>query len=93
MSIWKEQLKRYGIKSHDFAPDVPKVRVCDENGKELFKGWYVGHINRCTAPLGDRVRSNDVDHIVAHDGFADWNMPRSVVLTKVTPPHYIEVVG
>ena len=79
----------------DPLPGVPRVRIVDPDGRELFEGYYIRHENRQPAVFGgtDRLRPEDVDHCVAVDGFADWNMPRSLVIKKVTPPHRIEVVG
>lgn len=76
-------------------PGVPRVRIVDEEGRELFEGYYIRHENRQPAVFGgtDYLHPEDVDHCVAVDGFADWNMPRSLVIKKVTPPHRIEVIG
>lgn len=76
-------------------PGVPRVRIVDEEGRELFEGYYIRHENRQPAVFGgtDRLHPEDVDHCVAVDEFADWNMPRRLVIKKVTPPHRIEVVG
>lgn len=74
-------------------PGVPRVRIVDEEGHALFEGYYIRHENRQTCVLHDRLRPDDVDHLVAVDGFADWNMPRDLVIKRVTPPHRIEVVG
>lgn len=76
-------------------PGVPRVRIVDEEGRELFEGYYIRHENRQPAVFGgtDYLHPEDVDHLVAVDGFADWNMPRDLVIKKVTPPHRIEVIG
>ena len=76
-------------------PGVPRVRIVDEEGRELFEGYYIRHENRQPAVFGgtDYLHPEDVDHCVAVDGFADWNMPRRLVIKKVTPPHRIEVIG
>lgn len=76
-------------------PGVPRVRIVDEEGRALFEGYYIRHENRQPAVFGgtDYLHPEDVDHCVAVDGFADWNMPRSLVIKKVTPPHRIEVIG
>ena len=74
-------------------PGVPRVRIVDEEGHALFEGYYIRHENRQTCVLHDRLRPDDVDHLVAVDGFADWNMQRDLVIKRVTPPHRIEVVG
>lgn len=92
MSEWKEYLDYWGLDS-DYAPNVPRVKVVDKDGKELFNGWYIGHINRQVCAFGDELREEDVDHLVAVDGFADWGMSRSLVIKKITPPERIEAVG
>ncbi len=76
-------------------PGVPRVRIVDEEGRELFEGYYIRHENRQPAVFGgtDYLHPEDVDHLVAVDEFADWNMPRRLVIKKVTPPHRIEVIG
>ena len=76
-------------------PGVPRVRIVDEEGRALFEGYYIRHENRQPAVFGgtDYLHPEDVDHCVAVDEFADWNMPRSLVIKKVTPPHRIEVIG
>ena len=76
-------------------PGVPRVRIVDEEGRALFEGYYIRHENRQPAVFGgtDYLHPEDVDHCVAVDDFADWNMPRSMVIKKVTPPHRIEVIG
>lgn len=76
-------------------PGVPRVRIVDEEGHELFKGYYIRHENRQPAAFGgtDYLHLEDVDHCVAVDEFADWNMPRRLIIKKVTPPHRIEIIG
>lgn len=74
-------------------PGIPEVRVLDEDGREVFRGYYYRHVNRQVAPISDSLRPEDVDHCVVHDDFADWNMPKSFRATKITPPHHIEIVG
>lgn len=81
--------ERFGV---DPVVDIPMVRVVDEEGKEVMRGWYYRRENRQPAVFGDELRPEDVDHIVMHDDFADWNMPRAMKATKITPPHRIEVI-
>lgn len=71
---------------------VPMVRVVDEQGNEVLRGWYYRHVKRQLHVIGDSVRDEDVDHVVMYDGFADWNMPREPVAAVVEPPHRIEVI-
>lgn len=72
--------------------DIPMVRVVDESGKEVMRGWYYRHVKRQPAALDDEVREEDVQHLVMHDGLADWNMPRDIKATAITPPHRIEII-
>lgn len=72
--------------------DIPMVRVVDEDGNEVMRGWYCRHVKRQPCVMNDRVKDKDVDHIVLHDDFADWNMPRTLKANIITPPHRIEVI-
>lgn len=76
----------------DPMPGIPMVRVLDESGNEVMRGWYMRHENRQPCVLDDELREEDVDHLVMRDEYADWNMPRNVAVTRVTPPHIIEVI-
>lgn len=72
---------------------IPKVRVIDENGNEVMRGWYAYHEKRQICPIGeDSLEAHEVAHIVIHDSFADWNMPRTLVASEITPPHRIEII-
>ena len=73
-------------------PGVPQVRVLDERGKEVLRGWYVYHETRQPCVFDDELKDDEIVHYVVHDSFADWNMPRELVVSKITPPHRIEVV-
>ena len=77
----------------DPVPGIPMVRVLDEDGHEVLRGWYMRHENRQPYVFDDELRPEDVDHIVLHDAEADWGLPRSIVPTRITPPHRIEVIG
>lgn len=72
---------------------IPMVRVVDENGNELFRGWYYRHISRQPCVINDELHDEDVHHVVMHDSFADWNMPKRPIATEVAPPHRIEVIN
>lgn len=74
-------------------PGVPMVRVVDEQGNELARGYYIYHVNRNIGPFCRYLKAGDVDHLVAIDGFADWNLPQALEIKKVTPPHRIEVLA
>lgn len=69
---------------------IPMVRVLDEDGREVLRGWYAFHEKRQLCPMGDdELRVNDVSHLVVHSDWADWNMPRRLVVSEITPPHRI----
>lgn len=38
------------------------------------------------------MHPDDVDHLVAVENEADWNLPRRMTIKKVTPPHRIELI-
>lgn len=69
---------------------VPKVRVLDENGKEVLRGWYIFHQNTNVCFAEDKPEY--YDHFVVVDNFADLNMPKSLSIKRITPPHTIEVI-
>ena len=71
------------------VPGIPMVRVLDERGEEVLRGWYVRFAARQVCPMGDRLRPEDVRHLVLHESFEDWNMPTRLVPTEITPPHRI----
>lgn len=71
---------------------VPMVRVLDEGGREVMRGWYVRHESRQPCLVGDALLPEDVHHVVVCDAFADWGMPREMRASEVTSPHRIEVV-
>lgn len=48
-------------------------------------GYYVKHYNRETAPVGDYLHDEDVEHWLYYSSFADWNMPRSLERVKIIP--------
>lgn len=55
-----------------------------ENG-EWIVGGYFKHINRQPHPVGDRIRPKDIDHLIIQDGFADWGLPRGIIIDEVDP--------
>lgn len=71
---------------------VPRVRVLDEDGNEVLRGWYIFHKNRQPYALDDELKPEDVDHLVAFDEFVDWGMGKRLKVIKITPPHRIEVI-
>lgn len=82
-------MESFGVKP---PVDIPMVRVIDEDGNEVMRGWYYRHVKRQICVFNDSVKDEDIDHIVMHDGFADWNMPREPKASIITPPHRIEVI-
>ena len=48
-------------------------------------GTYMRHVNRMPAPVGDDLKPEDIEDIMLFDGFADWNMPRSIQYVKIDP--------
>lgn len=71
---------------------VPMVKVLDQDGKEVLRGWYFRHERRQVCPIGDDVSEEDVDEGVVYDEFTDFNMPKKLMFARVTPPHRIEVL-
>lgn len=71
---------------------VPRVRVVDEDGNVVLRGWYICHENRQPYALDDELKPEDVDHLVAFDEFVDWGMDKRLKVIKITPPHRIEVI-
>ena len=56
---------------------------------EWVYGYYCEHIERQVCPVGDELKPGDITHLIINDGFADWNMPRSLQAYYVDP----ETVG
>lgn len=55
-----------------------------DNG-EWVEGYYMKHINRTLCPINDSVKEKDVEYIIFHDAFSDWNMPRGIEGTDIDP--------
>lgn len=53
-----------------------------KDGRWVFGGYHK-HIARQIAPIDDRLGSDDVKHLIIEDGFADWNMPKELVIHEV----------
>lgn len=67
-------------------------------GKELntgtwIEGFYVYHINRTPSPIGDSLRLDDEEHLIAKDAFSDWNMPRGINCYHVDPKTVSQYTG
>ena len=52
---------------------------------EWVYGYYCKHIERQVCPIGDELKPEDIAHLIINDGFADWNMPRSLQGYDVDP--------
>ena len=71
---------------------VPIVRVLDEDGKEVMRGWYFKYPRYNDNPWDrnpDEPREM-VEGILRCDE-GDWDMQNHFVLVQVTPPHTMEV--
>lgn len=55
------------------------------NNGEWVEGYYMKHINRTLLPINDSVEEKDVEYIIFHDAFSDWNMPRGIEGTHIDP--------
>ena len=55
-----------------------------DNGRWI-EGYYIYHIKRTPCVVGDCVTPEDEQHLIACDGFSDWNMPRDIELYEVEP--------
>lgn len=59
-----------------------------KTGRWIY-GVYWKHIKRTPSPIGDWVMPEDIKHVIIHDEFSDWNMPREMEAECVDP----ETVG
>ena len=57
------------------------------------EGYYIYHIKRTICPFGDSVKPEDEQHIIAQDGFSDWNMPRNIVFFEIDPETLCQYTG
>lgn len=55
-----------------------------DNGRWI-EGYYIYHLKRIPCVMGDCVKPEDEQHLIACDGFSDWNMPRYIELYEVDP--------
>lgn len=53
-----------------------------DNGMWM-EGYYMYHISRTPAPIGDGVKPEDEHHLIIFDEFSDWNMPRGIKCVEV----------
>ena len=75
------------------AVQVPRVKVLDENGKEVLRGYYVLHFNRTPCVFVDEHKADDVEHLVVCSKDYDWNLPTQLTIKKITPPHTIHIIS
>jgi len=59
-------------------------RAKDKNG-HWREGYYVRHEDRQPCVIGDGLKDDEIEHYIFYDGFADWNMPRSLEAIEVDP--------
>lgn len=71
--------------------DVPMVKVVDEHGNEVRRGYYFRWETRQLCPAGDKLVPEEVKECVVYSGFADWNMPREIQIMVVEEPNHIEL--
>ena len=58
------------------------------------EGYYIHHIKRTICPLGgDSVKPEDEIHVIMHDSFSDWNMPRDTVSHLIDPNTLCQFTG
>lgn len=60
---------------------------------EWVEGYYIYHIKRTICPFGDSVKPKDEQHVIMHDGFSDWNMPRDTVAFEIDPETLCQYTG
>lgn len=46
-------------------------------------GYYIQWQTRQCCPINDNLSEDEIVHLIAKDGFADWNMPISLEFVKV----------
>jgi uncharacterized phage protein (TIGR01671 family) len=48
------------------------------------EGYYIKFETRQCCPIGDdKLADDEIVHLIAQDGFADWNMPRQLTFIKI----------
>lgn len=57
------------------------------------EGYYIYHIKRTPCVIGDCVKPEDEVHMIAYDGFSDWNMPRDVERCLIDPETLCRYTG
>ncbi len=63
-----------------------KFRGWDRDLKQWFYGGYHKHILRQPCPINDKLREEDIQHLIIIDSSADWNLePPIKVLNSIDP--------
>lgn len=57
------------------------------------EGYYIYHIKRTPCVIGDCVKPEDEVHMIAYDGFSDWNMPRDIEQCIIDPETLCRYIG
>ena len=56
-----------------------------DNGKWVY-GYYIRFETRQVCIMGDdKLEEDEIIHLIARDGFADWNMPRRAEFRQIDP--------
>ena len=59
-------------------------RAKDKDG-EWVKGAYFKFLPFTPAPLNNNIPETAYKHIILHEGFSDWNMPRDLKVREINP--------
>lgn len=74
---------------------VPRVRLVDGSGKELYRGYYFAYPEYQGYPIvADGEKPEEiplVEGIVTYDP-GDWGLSNTPRVLKVTPPHRLELI-
>lgn len=74
---------------------VPRVRLVDGDGKELYRGYYFAYPEYQGYPIianGENQKEIPlVEGIVTYDP-GDWGLSNTPRVLKVTPPHRLELI-
>ena len=74
---------------------VPRVRLVDGSGKEIYRGYYFAYPEYQGYPIvaeGEKPEEIPlVEGIVTYDP-GDWGLSNTPRVLKVTPPHRLELI-
>ena len=68
-----------------------KAKIIEDD--KWLKGYYIRHVKRTIYPFGDKVKPEDEQHAIMHDGFSDWGMPRDTVHFDIIPQTLCQYTG